>query len=310
MEIAVRADSAELTLGPVLFKWKPDVLRDFYLRIADEAPVTTVYVGEVVCSKRAPFFEPHYGEVARRLKTAGKRIVFSTLSEVILKHDRRMVESLCAVEDTVIEANDASALWHLSGRAHHIGPFMNVYNEDSLARLAAKGATNICLPVELPATSIAAMGAAAKTLGVTIEVQVFGRMSLALSARCYHARAHGRTRDSCRFACEDDPDGLELTTLAGQPFLAINGIQTMSHDYLNLIHELPKLREMGISRFRLSPHSCDMVVIAKIFRSVLDGCVGVAEASARLDATGLNASFSNGFFYRKPGFVRNQPDAG
>ena len=60
MEVAVRDQAAEITLGPVLFNWQPERWRDFYFRIADEAPVATVYLGETVCSKRAPLFEPHY----------------------------------------------------------------------------------------------------------------------------------------------------------------------------------------------------------------------------------------------------------
>ena len=39
MEIAVPANRSELTLGPVLFNWEPERWRDFYFRIADEAPV-------------------------------------------------------------------------------------------------------------------------------------------------------------------------------------------------------------------------------------------------------------------------------
>jgi collagenase-like PrtC family protease len=49
----------------------------------------------------------------------------------------------------------------------------------------------------MPATAIRAMCAQTTGLGVTVEVQIFGRLPLALSARCYHARAHGRTKDSC-----------------------------------------------------------------------------------------------------------------
>lgn len=35
----------ELTLGPVFFHWSNDRLRDFYRRIADEAPVDRVHIG-------------------------------------------------------------------------------------------------------------------------------------------------------------------------------------------------------------------------------------------------------------------------
>ena len=147
---------------------------------------------------------------------------------------------------------------------------MNVYNERTVAVLARGGACNICLPAEMPASAVRSLCAQTADLGVTLEVQVFGRLPLALSARCYHARAHGRTKDSCQFVCENDPDGMQLRTLEDKPFLAINGIQTLSNDYLNLIGELADLQAMGVSRFRLSPHSCDMVEVATIFRAVLD----------------------------------------
>jgi len=40
-----------LTLGPLLFNWNPEQRRDFYARIADEAPVDCVYLGEVILLK-------------------------------------------------------------------------------------------------------------------------------------------------------------------------------------------------------------------------------------------------------------------
>ncbi len=301
--------AGSITLGPVLFNWEPERWRDFYFRIADEAPVSTVYLGETVCSKRAPLLDPYYEVVADRLSAAGKTVVFSTLSEVVSKLDRKLADQICTAENFLVEANDGSALLRLQGRAHHIGPLMNVYNERTVAFLAAKGARNFCLPAEMPAAAIAALCQSVRDLGATIEVQVFGRQSLALSARCYHARAHGRTKDSCRFVCENDPDGLELSTLDGRPFLAVNGIQTLSYEYLNLIHEVPELRAMGVSRFRLSPHSLDMVEVASIFHAVIDGRLASDEAAARLEAVKPAAPFANGFYYGKPGYTWNSASA-
>jgi O2-independent ubiquinone biosynthesis protein UbiV len=308
LEVVVDNLDAAITLGPVQFNWKPETWPDFYFRIADEAPIDVVYLGETICSKRGIFFEPHYEAVAARLKAAGKIVVFSTLAEVMLKLDRQMVERVCALQDELVEVNDVSALTGLQGRPHHIGPFMNVYNEETVAFLARRGASNFCLPPEMPAVSVGALCDRISTLNVTVEVQVFGRISLALSARCYHARAHGRTRDSCQFVCENDPDGLELQTLDGESFLAINGMQTLSYEYLNLISSLDELQTMGVSRFRLSPHSCDMAEIASVFRSVLDYRISAAEGAARLDALNLPAPFANGFYFGKPGNKWIAPD--
>jgi collagenase-like PrtC family protease len=178
---------------------------------------------------------------------------------------------------------------------------MNVYNEGTVAVLSRLGARSICLPVELSVGSIRELCSGTRAMDVAIEVQVFGRVTLALSGRCFHARAFGRTRDSCQFACESDSDGLELRTLDGAEFLAINGTHTMSYGYINLLAELPDLRASGVSRFRLSPHTCDMVKVLSIFRSVLDQRVAAEEGALALGAMKLPGRPCNGFYYGKPG---------
>ncbi len=299
--------SAALTLGPVLFNWQPERWRDFYFRIADEAPVETVTLGEAVCSKRAPLFEKHIDAVTARLEAAGKTVVLATLAEVFLPADRKLVTDITAQTGHMVEVNDASALYHLGNRPHAIGPFMNVYNERTVARLARDGARNFCLPVEMPAGAIRALVAATGDLDVSFEVTVFGRMPLALSARCYHARVHGRTRNTCRYVCEEDPDGMTLKTMEGQPFLAVNGIQTLSYECLNLAGEVAELVAMGVSRFRLSPQSSDMVAVAEVFRNLLDRNIAAGEAAAMLDEMALPMPFANGFYHRQPGHRRVEP---
>lgn len=297
-----RKMKAALTIGPVLFHWPVEKKRDFYFRIADEAPVSTVYIGEVVCSKRAPFFEQYYDEVAARLIKGGKTVVFSSLAEVMTARERKMTEGLCELEDFDVEANDAAALYHLRGKPHRVGQYFNVYNEETMTFMASKGATHITLACELPAQALALLGKAAVEAGVSLEVQVYGRTGLALSARCYHARAHGRMKDNCQLVCEEDPDGMELRTLDGAPFLAVNGIQTLSSRCLNLVREMRAMQAMGINNFRLSPHSHDMVEIAEIFRRVLDGEYSAEDALAQLEKTDFGDEFSNGFYHKKPGY--------
>ncbi len=291
----------QLTLAPILFHWSAEKKLDFYARIADEAPVDVVYLGEVVCSKRTPFFEKHYDEVAERLKRGGKTVVFSTLAEVMLKRERNMIAGFCDLEDYEIEVNDTSALWHLSDKNYRVGSLMNVYNEDTMAYLVGLGATHFSLPPELPRSAIAILAQYAAQSGVTTEVQVFGRASLALSARCYHARAHGRIKDNCQFVCEEDPDGMPLVTIDKQEFLTVNGIQTLSHSYINLLGELSDLQQMGITHCRLVPHTQDMVAVANVFRDALDNKVSAGESVEKLTALDIAAPFSNGFWHGKPG---------
>ena len=290
-----------LTLGPVLYNWPVESWRDFYFQIADEAPVETVFLGEVICSKRAPLFDPYLEEVVTRLENAGKKLVFSTLAEVTSKLDRRLVDKVTKLDGIVVEANDVAALWHLDGQPHAIGPYINVYNEDALEFFVGNGARSVCLSPEMPADGIAALAKRAVELDVELEIQIYGRVPLALSARCYHARAHDRTKDSCRFICDRDPDGMVLDTLEGVPFLTINGIQTQSYSCLNLVGELDQLMENGISRFRISPHSTDTIKVIEIFRGVIDRKLNAAEASAQLRECGLKVPFSNGFYHQQPG---------
>ena len=289
--------TAQLTLGPILFHWSAQDKLDFYARIADEAPVDIVYLGEVVCSKRTPFFEQHYPDVIERLERGGKRVVLSSLSDVTLKRERDMIAALCEIESHEIEINNTAGLLHRSGRAHRIGPLMNVYNECTMRYLAGKGATHFALPVELPRDVAARLATEAAALGAGIEVQVFGRASLALSARCYHARAHGRSKDHCQFVCEQDPDGMPLRTIAGQDFLVVNGVQTLSHSYVNLLGEIEDMQAMGIDHFRLVPHKLDMVAVAEIFADRIAGRIEASEAEAWLAALDIPAPFSNGFWH-------------
>ncbi len=292
---------AKLTLGPVLFNWAPEIWRDFYFRIADEAPVDIVYLGETVCLKRMPFIEPHLADVAERLEAAGKEIVFSTLALVMNVQERKALASIAGGNAYCVEANDIAALTALAGRPHVIGPYVNVYNEDTLAHLARGGAVRICLPPELPGSAMEPLGRAAKSLGVALEVFAFGRMPLAVSARCYHARSHNLSKDNCQFVCDQDKDGLALKTLDDEDFLAINGIQTMSHSVQNLLSDLRRLNTLGISHFRLSPHSCDMVQVAQLFSKVLEGAMDADEASGILAQSGFGAPFCNGYLHGQAG---------
>lgn len=289
----------ELTLGPVYFNWPPARWRDFYYRIADEAPVDHVVIGEVVCSKRLPFIASEIPSAIERLEQAGKTVLLGSLALVTLERERRTTAELAAAEGTMVEANDVSCLTHLDGRRHAIGPLVQVYNEAAAAFFAGGGATRICLPPELPAAAIAAIAAAVPE--TAIEVFAFGRAPLAISARCYHARAAGLSKDNCRFVCENDPDGMPVKTLDGESFVAVNGVQTLGHACTNLILDLDTLEAIGVAAARLSPQSCDMVAVARTFRDVLDGRLAPEEGAARLAGLYRLSAFCNGFLHGREG---------
>ncbi len=123
----------------------------------------------------------------------------------------------------------------------------------------------------------------------------FGRAPLAVSARCYHARVHGLTKDSCQFVCERDPDGLDVRTIDGREFLAVNGVQTLGHVVTCAVHQIDALREAGVASLRLSPHTCDMVAVARIFRALAEARIAPVEAEAQLAALPPPGPLSDGF---------------
>ncbi|MDP1731304.1 MAG: U32 family peptidase [Devosia sp.] len=293
------ATPMKLTLGPLLYLWDTPAWRDFYFRIADEADVDCVVLGEVVCSKRQHFHQPVLGEVIERLASAGKQVRLASLALVTLDRELKSSRHLAEQDDFAVEVNELAAHGAMRGRPHAIGPLVNVYNGATARFLASSGATSICLPPELPAASIKAILRDAP--GIAFEVFAFGRVPLAISARCAHARIKGFTKDNCHFVCGEDPDGLPVDTLDGQSFLTLNGVQTMSSTCQSMITDVLALRAMGVAALRLSPQVCDMVAVARLFRAVADEELDPLEGLDHLRSAYPNAQFSNGFIHDVPG---------
>lgn len=285
-----------LTLGPVLYNWSAARWTDFYNRIADEAPVDRVCLGEVVCSKRKPFLDDAILGTVDRLERGGKEVVYATLALPTNKREIRDIGDMIQA-GYLIEANDIATVHMLNGREHVVGPFINIYNEDALALHLKLGATRICLPPELPFESIRTLAAG----NSAVEVFAFGRPPLALSARCYSARSQSIAKDACQFVCESDPDGMDVCTIDGVPFLAVNGIQTLGFVVTAAVNQVAALRDAGVVSLRLSPQTCEMVHVARIFRDLADGNTTPKEASEALAVLHLPGPLSDGFLRGLPG---------
>lgn len=283
-----------LTLGSLFFHWSPEKRRDFYFRIADEADIDVVYLGEAVCSKREPFFTPFRDEVLHRLESAGKQVVVTTLALVTLRREMDAIGELSA-SGRLLEANDVSCLQALDGKPFVVGQFINVFNESTMNFVASKGAVRVVLPVELTTAATWILARHATSLGMTTEVQVFGRQPLSVSMRCYHARAKGRHKENCMFACGEDPDGMTVETIDNKPILAVSGTQTLSYGYCALVGETPSLQAAGVTHFRLSPQDVDMVKVADVYRSVINGSVESIEAMTKLSHLCPDVYFINGY---------------
>lgn len=284
----------DLTIGPNQFFWPAATVRDFYRDMA-ATPAARVVLGELVCSKRLPFWQDEIPGAIEALQAAGKEVAVTTLALITLRRERRQTADLMQM-GLPVEINDLSALKHLpEGQPFWVGPLVNVYNEGTLRWLARRGARRICLPPELPLPAVTTLAAAGAAEGVAVEVWGHGRLPLALSGRCYHARLHDRAKDSCQFVCEDDPDGRDVETLDGQPFLAVNGIQTLSQSTASMARQIEALREAGVGALRLSPQSRDFAQVVSGYASRLSGGLSADALGDMLRQTVPGGRLSDGF---------------
>jgi collagenase-like PrtC family protease len=288
-----------LAIGPLLFNWAADRVDAFYARIADEAPVGTVYLGEVVCGKRQPLLHDVLARAAERLEKAGKTVIWSTLALPSTLRERRLAAELAADPDHLIEAGDMSAVWSRTPAPFVAGPLLNVYNAPAAVELARMGCMRLCANVELPLASLAEIGRACP--GLELELFAFGRLPLALSSRCTQARMEGLHRDACRYVCDRHPDGMDVATIEGQNFLAVNGLQTLSHGCQLVDVPVTALREAGVSALRLSPHSLDMVAVSHLFRRFADELISPEELALLVEALGPPGPLVSGYLHGAAG---------
>ena len=284
----------DLTVGPNFFFWDADTVRGFYRGLA-AAPVSRVVLGELVCSKRLPFWQHEIAPAAETLLDAGKEVAITSLALITLKRERKATAALQEI-GLPVEVNDLTALHALpKGQPFWVGPLVNVYNEGTLRWLAARGATRICLPPELPLASIAVLARLGADLGVAVEAWGHGRLPLAISGRCYHARLHDHAKDSCQFVCGLDPDGRDVETLDGQKFLTVNGVQTLSQSTASMALQIEALAEAGVAALRLSPQSRHFDAICGSYAARLAGELTAPALVAALQAQVPDGRLSDGF---------------
>ena len=206
----------------------------------------------------------------------------------------------------MVEANDMGAVHLLAGRAPFVaGLHLNAYNPQTLALLAKWGACRWVLPAELSREALRDLQQH-RPASLATEVFAYGRLPLALSARCFTARHHNTSKDDCGFRCVDDPGGLALITGDGERFLTVNGIQVQSARVHNLIAELADLEALGVDALRISPQAEHTVEIVRLFRECADQRLSPATASERIAALAPGA-VCNGYWYGRPGIERLAP---
>lgn len=289
----------KLSLAPIQFFWQKETLLEFYVQMLD-SPLDTIYLGETVCSRRQKMrFDDWFG-LAQDLADSGKEIILS--SQVLLESesDLKRLRKITGQTQFKIEANDMGAV--KLAREHGIpfvaGASLNIYNEATLQLFQSLGAYRWVAPAELARDKVADI--ARLSDGLETEIFAWGKIPLAYSSRCFTARHYNLNKDSCEFRCLDHEHGLTMNTREGQPFLTINGIQTMSYGSQCLLPHHADMVAIGVNILRLSPQLTDMPRIIELHRAVLDGQTTLDEALPELArlATGTPV---DGYWLGKPG---------
>ena len=269
----------KISLAAIPYFWSKEDYQDFYQQVA-QTPVDIVYLGETVCSKRRSMKFQDWLDIAQLLHQAGKQVVLSTMTLLEAESELSYLSKIARQNDYLIEANDMAAVQVASenGNPFVAGAAINLYNNRALSILHKLGMCRWCVPVELGREDLAPMLAHTGSLGIEVEYQVFGRMPLAYSARCFTARHHRLAKDDCQFKCLDYEQGLLVKTQEGDSFAQINGIQTQSAKVSNLLDRWQEMETMGVDVLRVVPlNASDTIKAIKQLYSMMHGAEDSAE---------------------------------
>lgn len=290
----------KISVAAVPYFWSKEKYQSFYKAVA-QSPVDIVYLGETVCSKRRTMKLEDWIEIAQKLRQAGKQVALSTMTLLEADSELGVLRKICQQNEFLIEANDTAAIQIAasSNNTFTIGSAINSYNNTSLQLYQKMGMTRWCPPVELGQQDLLAMMPLLKSLKLELEYQVFGRLPLAFSARCFTARHHQLPKDHCQFKCLEDEQGILVKTQEGDDFAQINGIQTQSSKVCNLLKQWREMRDFGIDILRVMPVSADdtLEVVNQLAAMIKNDNV-ISLDTSRLDH---QYQYCNGYWFQIEG---------
>lgn len=296
--------SASIALGPAPHSWGKEKLLEFYSEEVPSLGVESVYIGDHVCSRRNALKPKELKPIIADLKSKGMKVFLSTLALATTKEDSESILDLYDIFDG-IEANMIGYLNllkrpELQGKNKELilGSYLNIYNWRSASFLKKYNPTRLVPAHELPLESVADM---AEKSGIPIEMPVWGRVSTALSWRCYTARATDKNREECAMVCLDHPEGMLLKSIEEEDLFMVDGAQVLSARINCLVEHLVTLQNSGVKYLRIVPDMDHTTDIVNIFQKVL---------AKKLDPkSGLNKlekyapqGLCNGWLWGKPGW--------
>jgi len=258
-------------LGPVLWYWPKEDLQAFY-QAAAKSQADIIYLGEAVCSKRRATKFADWMALAKALADAGKQVALSTLALVESPSELTELKRYVDNGEFLIEANDMGTVNMAAeaGLPFVAGHALNCYNGMTLRLLHKLGMVRWCMPVELSRDWLCALLEQCEQLGIRgrfeVEVLGYGYLPLALSARCFTARAENRSKDECQTCCIHYPHGRAVRSQEDQQVFVLNGIQTMSGYCYNLGNDLHAMHDI-VDIVRLSPQGVETLAVIEAFRA-------------------------------------------